>query len=68
MAKRYECPKCDGYGIQMYFDGDGYPQQDACYHCGNTGWVNYNPYPTEEELNAELREIANGNESICLSY
>ena len=56
---KYECPQCDGYGFVNYFDSGGYPQTDACYHCRNTGVVSYNPNPTDDELNAELRELAN---------
>lgn len=55
--KQYECPKCY-YGYVFYYDGEGFPQTDACYHCCSTGYVNYNPNPTLEELNEELREIA----------
>ena len=31
------CPCCDGYG---YVENVGEPGYDACYRCGNTGWVN----------------------------
>lgn len=55
----WECPQCGGYGVHE-FEEDGRLSYDACYHCWNTGWVNYNPYPmTEDEVNEELQLLAN---------
>jgi hypothetical protein len=58
MEQRYECPQCCGYGF-VPLEEDGRFVAHACYHCGNTGWVNYDPEQAEiDHINFLLDEIA----------
>jgi hypothetical protein len=37
-----QCPKCNGTGREQFQEHDGGPWvSDACYHCGNTGYIDY---------------------------
>ncbi len=62
MNKLFECPNCDhGY---VPLEEDGGLRYDGCYHCGTTGYVSYNPNPSDDEINRELQEIANERSNL----
>ena len=57
MTNKFICPMCEYGYIQVMDEGGIF--YDACYHCQNTGWVNYDPDLSLDEINGLLQEIAN---------
>lgn len=56
--EKWECPSCDGYGF-VPLEEDGGLVAHACYHCGNTGWLDYDPEQAQiDSVNFELTKIA----------
>jgi hypothetical protein len=59
--QKWECPFCDyGYNRVDNYDYYGYHSVDTyvCYKCYGTGLLDYNPYPSDDEINIELQLIA----------